>query len=376
MNPCFVNKYLLFREQDTKKAVLLLLFSLFPFAALLPHAHLSAAAVVLILFGVGMSGAHPPLFSLPREKLYAFFLALTLSGGVLPEAGQASVLAFLLRLSFFLPLLFEKFRREMCRMISLLGGVIGLLTLLSFCLRGGSTEYSDPSLFPTLRRASGLFGNPNVTAAFLLPPALLSLDALLFAREGRVFSLLTLAGSLMGIAATYARGAWLALLAASLLLASRRFGACRVLVILVSFAPLLLLLCPAPLKARLLSVLSPDTSVLYRFSLWKSIFRLPPRTLLFGVGEGKRAMLSAVKEVLAGGLLHIEHTHSVFLHLLLAEGAVGLLLFGALSLFSLFGGRDTGARAALVSLLLFGIFDDPLYSGQTEVFFWLTLGLC
>ena len=33
-------------------------------------------------------------------------------------------------------------------------------------------------------------------------------------------------------------------------------------------------------------------------------------------------------------------------------------------------------RAALLSLLFFGIFDDPLYYGQTEALFWLTLGLC
>ena len=32
-------------------------------------------------------------------------------------------------------------------------------------------------------------------------------------------------------------------------------------------------------------------------------------------------------------------------------------------------------RFALLSVFLFGIFDDPLYSGQNEVLFWLLTGM-
>ena len=87
-------------------------------------------------------------------------------------------------------------------------------------------------------------------------------------------------------------------------------------------------------------------------------------------------MLSALLPVLAAGLLQIEHTHSLFLHFLVADGIFGLLLFLFLCGRALLFGKGRGARAALLSLLIFGIFDDPLYSGQTEVIFWLTLGLC
>lgn len=376
MNPYFVNKYLLLGEQDSKKTVLLLLFALFPFSALFPHAHLCAAAWSVLLFAVGFWVSREKMPSTSQAWLYAAFLALTLSGVVLSAARVASLISFLLRLSFFLPLFYEGMKEKMCRLLSLLGGLIGGVTLLSLIFGGGVTEYSDPSLFPSLSRASGLFGNPNVTAAFLLPPALLSLHALLFAGRGRCFSFLCFFGSLTGIAATYSRGALIALLFAAFLLFACRFGLIPTLFTLLALLPLLLLLLPSGLTARLLSVLSPDTSVFYRFSLWKSIFRLPPRALLFGVGEGKRAMLAALEGVLAGGLLHVEHTHSLFLHILLAEGVVGLLLFLFLCGRALLSNKGLGARAALLSLLIFGIFDDPLYSGQTEVLFWLTLGLC
>lgn len=376
MNPYFVNKYLLFGEQDSKSAVLLLLFALLPFSTLLPHAHLCAAAWSVLLFAVGFWVNREKMPCTAQTRLYAAFLALTLSGVVLSAARVASLISFLLRLSFFLPLFYEEMQGKICRVLSLLGGLIGGVTLLSLFFGGGVTAYSDPSLFPSLSRASGLFGNPNVTAAFLLPPALLSLHALLFEGTGRGISLLCFFGSLTGIAATYSRGALLALLFAALLLFTRRFGLLSTLFTLLAFLPLLLLLLPSGLTARLLSVLSPDTSVFYRFSLWKSIFRLPPRALVFGVGEGRTAMLAALEGVLAGGLLHVEHTHSLFLHILLAEGVVGLLLFLLLCGRALLSNKRLGARAALLSLLIFGIFDDPLYSGQTEVLFWLTLGLC
>ena len=139
--------------------------------------------------------------------------------------------------------------------------------------------------------------------------------------------------------------------------------------------PLLSLLLPQSLSARLASVVSPDSSVLYRFSLWRSIFRLSPLRLLFGTGEGKAAMMALLSPVLASGLLHVEHTHSLFLHFLLADGVVGVLLFLCFCVLSFKKSRQRGAIAAALALLFYGIFDDPLYAGQTEVIFWLSFGL-
>jgi O-antigen ligase len=140
--------------------------------------------------------------------------------------------------------------------------------------------------------------------------------------------------------------------------------------------PAATLLLPRTLAARLRSLLLVDSSVFYRFSLWESVFRVPFPFLLFGVGEGKRAMLALLSPVLAAGLSHVEHTHSLFLHLLVAGGLVGLFLFLLCILTALCGKGRRECRAALLALLLFGLFDDPLYSGQTEVIFWLVLGLC
>ena len=285
------------------------------------------------------------------------------------------MLSSVLRLSFFLPLLFPERKGEMRRSLATIGGFFGVLAVLEVLLGMGKSGYSDPSLFPSLPRAAGVFGNPNLLAAFLLPTASFALEDALFIKEGRTLSWLCFLGSALGVTASYSRGALLALLLTSFWLFTSRFGFPRVVVTLFAFTPLLLLFLPSSLLARLSSVLSPDTSVLYRFSLWKSVFRLSLRTLFLGVGEGRPAMLSALSPVLASGLIHVEHTHSLFLHVLLAEGVLGLFLLLALCLHMLFFGKSRGVKAALLSLLFFGIFDDPLYSGQTEVILWLTLGL-
>ena len=375
MNPYFVKKHLPFRAQDSENTVLLLFFLLFPISALLPHAHALAALLCLLLFLFGTRKKEGKEGLKCKESVcFSLFLALTLSGVLLPLARWETLLSFLLRLSFFLPFLFAEKVQKMRRYLSYIGGVLGGLALLELLFGFGKEGYTDTSLFASLSRAGGIFGNPNILAAFLLPAALFSLSALLF-EDGGIALLLAFLGSASGIASSYSRGALLALFFCAFLLFWRRFGLPRVLLFLFAFLPLALLLLPDSIRARLCSLLSPDTSVSYRVSLWRSIFRLPPRTLLFGVGEGKEAMLSSLSPVLAAGLLHIEHTHSLFLHFLLSNGLLGLAFFLFFCGWALLGGKARGARVATLSLLLFGIFDDPLYCGQTEVLFWLTLGL-
>ena len=376
MNRIFVNKYLLFKEQDSQSTLLLLLFVLFPFTALFPHAHLFAALFVLLFWAVLLWRGEREACAFGGDViLYSLFLSFSLSGCILPSARWETLLSACLRLSYFLPLLFHRRMQKGMWIFSLFGGVLGLLALLSLAFGYGKAGYDDPSLFPTLSRASFPFGNPNILAAFLLPPTLLSLRDATPPTGVRPLSLLSFLLGSAGIAASYSRGALVALFLAALFLLIRRFGAWRTLLSLFAFLPLVLLLLPSGIASRLSSLLSPDTSVLYRFSLWRSVFRLPPSTLLFGIGEGKEALLLTLSPVLSAGLLKVEHTHSLYLHLLLSTGVFGFLLFSLLILRALVFGKDDGVRAGLLALLLFGIFDDPLYSGQTEVLFWFLLGI-
>lgn len=376
MNHPFQTSKFFSREQDSRYVVPLLFILAFFFTARLSHAHATAALFVLLLFlfGIRKCGIIP-LKNRKNVNIYCLFIVFSLSGVVISAAWKETLLSFVLRLSFFLPFFLER-KRDTLFAYALVGCLFGFLATLELLTGGGKTGYADASLFPALSRAAGVFGNPNLLAAFLLPSALLSLSELLFSSKNRLLFCIFFLGSSAGVVATFSRGAMLALTLASLLLLARRYGPFRLLAVSCAALPLISLLIPASVSARIASMRHVDSSVFYRFSLWKSILRVPKRSLFFGVGEGKGAMLSLLFPHLAAGLSHIEHTHSLYLHLLVSNGILGLFLFILLLLRALTGKGQIGVRAALSSLLIFGIFDDPLYSGQTEVLFWSLLGFC
>lgn len=378
MNPILKTQDHPYKEQDSKVRVLLLFLFFFPLTALAAHSHLAAALWVLGMLGVafGLWSPENPLFQPRKVKLYCLFLCFSLSGIVMPLARGATLLSSFLRLSFFLPLMLGKKQSVFSIALSFIGGLLGLGALAELFLGYGQTGYNDEALFPTLKRAAFLFDNPNVLAAFLLPSALFALDIALVQTKCRLLFWLSFFFAAGGILATFSRGGMLAFAVGCVWLLLQRYGWERLLTAGLLLFPLSLLLIPSELSARLSSFLTGDSSVSYRLSLWKSIFHLDPRTLLFGVGEGKETMLSLLFPHLAAGLSHIEHTHSLFLHFLISGGVIGLFLFLCLVVHPFLKRKNTGACAALLALLVFGIFDDPLYSGQTEVIFWLTLGLC
>ncbi len=376
MNRTFANKGLLFREQDSKNAVLLSFFMLLPVSALFPHSHSLSAVWTLALLGIGIWMAKEQKIALDkRTRLYCLFLAFSLSGAILSLARASTLLSTVLRLSFFIPAIFSRKKDQIGTSMAFVGGVLGFLALAELLLGGGKVGYDDAFLFGGLARACGPFGNPNLLAAFLLPSAMLAAERFLFRERRRLAFLLCYLSCLLGIAASFSRGALLAVGLGSLWLFSRKYGEGRVLLCVLAFLPLSTLLLPSDLTERLLSIFSPDSSVSYRFSLWKSFSRVAPSSLLFGVGEGRAAFLSLLSPALAAGLTAIEHTHSVFLHFLVSMGFLGLFLFLLLCLLSFRKKGSAGAKSALLALLIFGFFDDPLYGGQTEVIFWLSMGL-
>ncbi|MBO7169581.1 MAG: O-antigen ligase family protein [Clostridia bacterium] len=380
-----VNISLHFSKQDHLVSFLLAVFLfLLPFTALLSHARLLLAAFLIFLLGLSLlvpvdTPPGAPFLELrkerKRQKLFflsdLFFLlyVLHLLSGVVSKAALFPTLMSSL-LCFYRALT----RRHSLPVLPLLwgGGTAAAAAIAEYALGRASTSFADASRFGSLARAGAPFGNPNLLAAYLLP-----LFALLLAlwEEKWDASLLPVALLLLGgIAVTFSRGAWVVALLLLAIFFVTRFGWLRPVLLLLASLPLLSLLLPDSVTARLFSLVSPDSSVGYRFSLWKSLFRMPLSHFLFGVGEGKEALFSALSPYMAAGLERVEHTHSLFLRFLTSGGVWGTLLL-LLSFFFGFGEKRKGARRALLSLLLFGIFDDPLYGGQSEVLFWLFAGV-
>lgn len=365
-------KYHPFKEQDRERFVPLLFLTLLALTAILPHAHLLCA--LLLGLTLGRYRGKTSAFSDKKVKLYCLFLCFSLSGVFIFTAWKETLLATFLRLSFFIPLLFPRTAQRIPALFSFVGGALGVGALAELLLGNGKTGYVDTTRFSSLSRAAGPFGNPNVLAAFLLPAALFSLAHAFHQKEWRALYFLAFLFSLGGICATFSRGGMLAVGVGILWLLFEKYGFPRILMGGLLLFPAATLFIPPALGARLLSFTTGDSSVLYRLSLWKSVARVPLPSLLFGVGEGKGAMLSLLFPYLSAGLSHIEHTHSLFLHLLLSTGVIGFLLVLDVIFKSLRQKETRGVRASLLAFLLFGLFDDPLYAAQTEVIFWLILG--
>lgn len=377
MNRSFAKKTLLFKEQDSADVVLLLFMLFFPATALLPHAHAVAALCSLCAFLYAISKKYQT-YGLQKtgicEYVFLLFLVFTATGAVLHGASAHVLLSLTLRLGFFVPFFRSDKKDAVCRAYAVSGALYGALAIAERLLGLAREGWADETRFSALARVSGPFGNPNLFAAFLLPALLFAVREGLLLRRYRFFLAALLSGA--GLLLTFSRGAWCAAAVGIFLLAAHRFGILSALLTPIAALPLASLLLPHSLLSRLSSLTSPDSSVLYRFSIWKSVLRAPREALLLGVGEGKAAMLELLLPVMSAGLLKVEHTHSLLLHLLVADGVIGLCLFLVFAAVCLWRGKKSGAAIPFLSLLLFGLFDDPLYGGQTEVLFWFCAGLC
>lgn len=281
--------------------------------------------------------------------------------------------------ALFLPFFFGWKAEEIALIFAVCGGFLGLLAGAEYFFGFAPGGWVDAAGGHTGGRACALFANPNTLCAFLLPCFFLGLG-LLCQTEGRKKKLLLCPlpfFSLLGIGATFCRGGWVALLLSLLLFLClrRRFFS---LAVAAAAAPGIFLSFPPVLRNRFFSLFSPDSSAGYRISLWRSVMDMPKAFFLFGTGEGKAALHRALLPGAAAGLEAVEHTHSLFLHVLCAGGILALLALLFLLLLSL-SSKKTGIQAAfcggLVSLLLFGLFDDPFYTIQTGVVFWLLISV-
>jgi hypothetical protein len=375
----FDNYSLHFSKQDCTNHVLLAFFILaLPLSARLPHARpLLAASVLFLLFrGIRRWKRH-----LPRGYqgfcFFAFFLTV-LAGAGKAHAALPSLLAAALTAAALLPALYSLPRRVLSRAIALSGALCGAAALLEQAMGRASALWSDAERFGALTRATAFFDNPNILGAFLAPAFLLAVDEMRLSLSRGGWSVWGISSVLCaaGLLTTYSRGAWVGALGGLFLYLYRLYRE-RSAHQKSHNGKSALSLAPSGILGRALSIFSPDSSVSYRFSLWRGILALPLPPILFGVGEGKRALYSLLSPYMAAGLEAVEHTHSLYFHILCAEGMLGLVFFLAY-LFWRFrrrsGERTAALDGALLSLLLYGIFDDPLYSGQIGVLFWILAG--
>ncbi len=131
----------------------------------------------------------------------------------------------------------------------------------------------------------------------------------------------------VSIAATYSRGAYLAIIVALFVLMF--LGRNYALNIAITFAAVLAVL-PASVFRRLSEVSVVDIAVGERFKIWGACFDIIGNNFLLGIGAGSDNLHQRLVHDYA---INWPHAHNLYFELLVEGGFVGLLLIGAVLAF-------------------------------------------
>lgn len=256
-----------------------------------------------------------------------------------------------------------------------------------------NASWVDMRSFSGTVRVTGGFENPNVYAEYLL--ILIPLSFLFFLEQKRTVGRWLAIGALAVLALcmvnTWSRGAWLGLMVAVVtywLIMDKRSPIFLLAAVLV--APWATYFLPSSVFSRLLSIGNlGDSSVSYRFSVWKGVWRMLRETFWCGTGVGYSAF-SALYPIFAyGGSVGVRHAHSFYLQILVEFGIVGFIIMAAvLFLFAqmcfeyFLKMRDRKEKrlsvvglSSIVGSLVMGLTDHIWYDYRIFFCFWAVIAL-
>lgn len=232
-------------------------------------------------------------------------------------------------------------------------------------------------------RASATFDNPLILAAYLiiiLPVSIYSLFELKkkWQRVTVGVCVLLIFG---GIAATYSRGAYLAVIV--MLVVLMFLGKRQAMGIAALFAGILLIL-PQSVYQRLFAILQLDVSTVTRLAIWGGCLKVFTENPLFGVGAGTENVTNLLQNRFG---INQPHAHSLYFELLVEGGLISILFFVAvlsLLVYDLFYLLRSGRKwrrmgvaylASLAGFLVFSVFEFSLQTPKELQYFMLFLGL-
>ena len=232
-------------------------------------------------------------------------------------------------------------------------------------------------------RASATFDNPLILATYLiivLPVSIYSLFELKqkWQRVTAGVCVLLIFG---GIAATYSRGAYLAVIV--MLVVLMFLGKKQAIGIAALFAGILLIL-PQSVYQRLFAILQLDVSTVTRLAIWGGCLKVFTENPLFGVGAGTENVTTLLQNRFG---INQPHAHSLYFELLVEGGLISILFFVAvlsLLVYDLFYLLRSGRQwrrmgvaylASLAGFLVFSVFEFSLQTPKELQYFMLFLGL-
>lgn len=232
-------------------------------------------------------------------------------------------------------------------------------------------------------RASATFDNPLILAAYLIIILPVSIYSLFELKEKwqRITAGVCVLLIFGGIAATYSRGAYLAVIV--MLVVLMFLGKKQAVGIAALFAGILLIL-PQSVYQRLFAILQLDVSTVTRLAIWGGCLKVFTENPLFGVGAGTENVTNLLQNRFG---INQPHAHSLYFELLVEGGLISILFFVAvlsLLVYDLFYLLRSGRKwrrmgvaylASLAGFLLFSVFEFSLQTPKELQYFMLFLGL-
>ena len=233
-------------------------------------------------------------------------------------------------------------------------------------------------------RAAATFSNPNMLCEYLVMvfPFAACAGLCLPERGAKLRCRAALIGMTGGIAVTFSRGGYLAvLLFVVFTLFAGRLDKKHIFLAAVSLAALV----PQTVLDRLSTIGDVgDTAISSRLLTWQITVAALPRYWLFGAGAGIMSSWSLLR---ANGT-SVHHTHNLVLQLLLEGGIIGLGIVAAMGArmvqvgVKMMAGHDRDRHLGLalvgffITFVTHGMFDWPLMCPKAVTIFTMILALC
>ena len=242
-------------------------------------------------------------------------------------------------------------------------------------------------------RIVSLFDNPNVLATFLVLIFPFSLVYLVLSkkRNEKFISLFACILLFLATVFTWSRGAWIAMAVCTVIfftLYSKK--TLRIFGVLLFAMPVLPMLLPNNVIDRILSIFNlSDSSISYRIYTWIGSMRAIKDYWVGGIGYGTEAFQKIYPYYAYSGIEAAEHSHSLFLQVMLGLGVGGILTLVVL-LFLYFQKcfeyiqkpenneskfYTAAAVISIIGALIMGIFDYIWFNYRVFFIFWIIIAI-
>lgn len=257
-------------------------------------------------------------------------------------------------------------------------------------------------VIPGQNRLVTEIGHPNYLGGFILlilPFSLLIPEVLFKSAKGyKGFVILTNGILILGLILSYSRSAWLGFLVLIIIITLRNpwvilgvFLMGLVLIFSLQDFNVDAVTAGHPVIKRLLSVMNfqDDPNFLERLYVWKSSLRIGSDHMLSGIGLGNIPFYRQIEIYRQPeSIMLMPHPHNIFLQFWVSFGVLGVMLFGLILWTGFYRAINQtsiqdnfykyirqAALISVISVMIYGLFDCPVFSDRVVHVFWFVVAL-